>query len=420
MGGEKFVPSSIDWEPNIGQESFGWEARIHWQNVFEGRERIFRNSEIVNTGVGGGISMCGDLEVRRQKRHGDGQKVPWNLENLGEVFGKVPETLFLIASAFDSGDLISVLSLAGEYKRTGEVKQIIPVLTAFPHERQDHAFVDVFGNRIAQPTTLRTAIQVLAGTRRSDGVRLVDGAVVVGGHSGQIIRHANKLGFPILPVDPHNFMLSQVGIENLVNPIVFGPDKGRTQIGRRMAMTISEETGQDCHFAVCEKARDRLDSGNATVRLEDPRFLDYITEKQSTVIVVDDEIREGTTSAAIRRLVSGRAGEFIFVANKCINACCKSLGKTAAELLSEELEKPFLRGERVIVSDAVEPLYPVTSLGERLEVVSLQPELVKIIKYLQEQPLPNGENWLMPKETGSSLFLDLGIEGYQLEERPGL
>ncbi len=417
---EKFRPLNVEWEQRTGPESFGWEARMNWMNVFEGKERWFQNAAIINTGIGGGVSMSGESRVRPQKEHGDGQRVPWNIESLSETFGRVPETLFLIASTFDSRDTTSLLAIAGEYKRTDEVRQVIPILTAFPHERQDHAFTDENGRRIPQPTTLRAEVQMMAGARRSDGIRLIDGVLMVGGHSLQIIRHANKLNFPILPIDPHDYMLDQVRLESLVNPIVLGPDKGRTQIGQRMAWTISKKTGKDCYFEACRKDRDRLNSGNARVVLEDPRVLDYIARNQCTVLVVDDEIREGTTSAGIRRLVSGSAGEFVFVANKCINADCDSLGMTAAELLSVPLEVPFQRGERVIVSDAVEPLNPMDPLASRLEVVSLQPELVKLAEYLMERPLPDSERWLMPIETGNPLFLDLSLEGYQLGERADL
>jgi len=410
QGNERGVNGSV--------ESFGWESSKLWFNRFEGKERLFENAQIVATGIGGAVALGTDSElgVRLPKQHGDGQRVPYYL-NLKEIYGETPETLFLVASTFTTEDLLSLVAVAGEYKRGGEVKQIIPILTAFPHERQDHAFYDERGERILQPTTLRTVVQMLVGARNRDGARLVDGIIGIGYHSLQVVRHGNSLGFPILPLDCQDLMLSKVGAENLINPIVLGPDKGRTQIGQRMAAQISQIRGGECQFFACDKSRDRTGTGNAIVTLRDPKILQWIKENEATVLTFDDEIREGTTSAGLRELIAGKAGEFIFSTVKAINAKNESLNMTAAELLSMPLDQPFLRGERIIVSDAVEPLNSLDPFGNTLEKVYLWQEIEKISEYLKQKPLSIGRDWMMSEETGSPMFLDLGVEGYQLEER---
>ena len=245
-----FLENRVE-RPN-GVESFGYEAIRQWAHTFENKERLFENAAIIPTGIGGSIAQFGSngIEARPPQVYGDGQRVPYYLD-LQEALGTVPNTIFLVASAFNAEDLVSLLAIAGEYKRTDEVKQVIAVLTAIPHERQDHRFHDVENRMIMQPTTLRIIAQMLAGTRRHDGKRLIDGGMGFGLHSLQIIRHLNRLGFPMLPFDVNGYMLEEAHLKNVINPMLFIADKGRDEVGQRMASELSEKLEIECPYARC-------------------------------------------------------------------------------------------------------------------------------------------------------------------------
>ena len=158
----------------------------------------------------------------------------------------------------------------------------------------------------------------------------------------------------------------------------------------------------------------------------DPAMAEYIKQNQSTAIIVEDEVREGTTSAGIRRLVAGKAGQFVFIATKVINAFCHSRNMTAAELLStdivevvggEEVVMSFQRGEQFYFSDAVAPLNSLDPLKDRLTMVPLRPEIDRLVDYLTHSPVPIKGEWLSPESTGCKTFLDLSVKGWQLEDR---
>ncbi|MDZ7587031.1 MAG: hypothetical protein U0946_04695 [Patescibacteria group bacterium] len=248
--------------------SQGGVARKLWGERFSKAEELIRsNSELLFTGIGGGAAV--DEKASLPLIHGDGSQIPYYVD-LKDRFGYIPKVLFLPVSMMFSDHLIGLLSLAQEYRNQG-VSIIVPVLTASPHERQDHYFKDN-GGRILQPITVDTVIKMLINTPADQGGPLCNGALLIGSHSMRPIITAAKFGFPILPIDPYNFMVEGARLRERENLVVLSPDKGRRNDGIRLAHELNVPYGS------CEKVRDRITSGDATVTLKDSELLEYINK----------------------------------------------------------------------------------------------------------------------------------------------
>jgi len=401
---ETWRPTIPDHNPEISlTESQGGVARGLWGEKFRERGELIRtDSELLFTGIGGGVALEGG-GINLPLKHGDGTQVPFYI-NLEEKFDRVPRVLFMTASMMFSDHLVGLLSVAQECKDQG-VEVIIPVLTACAHERQDHKWKDADGDRILQPITVDTIVKMLLATPADQGGPLCDGALMVGSHSMRPMITAAKFGFPILPIDPYNFMVGGAGLRLKEHLVVLSPDKGRRNDGVRLAHELN------IPYGACEKARARTTSGDATVELKDPRLLEYIREMGATVVYFDDEIREATTMAGGRIAVAGAARNLVIVAFKGIFAQLRDRQETAAELLAKPLPAPF-EHEEIIISDAVEPVWSVEPIKDKLKALFLGREIKKIIAYLQQNPIPLGERWLREPSAGL-LELNLVKEEYE-------
>ena len=406
MTREAWQPTIPDHNPEISQtESQGAIARRLWRDRFADQAELIANhSEILFTGIGGGAAFGGEKVIPTE--HGDSSQVPFYV-NLEEKFGRVPQALFLPVSMMFADHLIGLLSLAQECRNQG-VKIIMPVLTAFAHERQDHYWRDSDGSRIQQPITLDTVVKILLSTPADGGGPLIDGAAAIGNHSNRAMIVAAKYGFPLLPEDPYNFMVEKSDLRNWRSYweylVGLSPDKGRKNEGIRLAHELGIPYGG------CEKSRARTTNGDATVVLKDPKLLEYIRATRATVVYFDDEIREATTMAGGRLAVAGAARNLVIVAFKGIFGGLRGRQETAAELLAKPLEVPF-ESERIIVSDAVSPVRSIKPIEAKLITVPLAGELVNMIQYIQKNPIPLNENWLREPEAGL-LELNLVKETY--------
>ncbi len=405
MAVELWQPTIPDHNPEISQtESQGGVARRLWGEKFLAKaELINRHSELLFTGIGGGVALGVD-GTPSPLRHGDGTQVPYYVD-LEEKFGRVPKVLFLTASVMFADHLVGLLSVAQEYKDQG-VATIIPVLTACSHERQDHKWRNPDGSRILQPVTVDTVTKMLLATPADQGGPLCDGALVLGLHSLRPVIAAAQFDFPLLPVDPYNFMVGGAGLRLKENLVVLSPDKGRKNDGIRLAHELNVPYG------ACEKVRARETNGDATVALKDSRLLEYIRQMRSTVVYFDDEIREATTMAGGRIAVAGAAENLLIVAFKGIFARLRGRQTTAAELLVKRLpDQHRFEHEEIIISDAVQPVESIKPIKNKLTVLPLFEAIQKLVSYIQQNPIPLNANWLRESSAGL-LELNLVKEEY--------
>ena len=403
MAVELWKPTIPDHDPEISlTESPGGVARRLWFERFLPKAELINNySELLFTGIGGGAALEAG-GANSPLRHGDGTQVPYYVD-LEEKFGRVPKVLFLTASVMFADHLVGLLSIAQEYKNQG-VATIISILTACSHERQDHKWRNADGSRILQPITVDTVTKMLAATPADKGGSLCDGALVLGLHSLRPVITAARLGFPLMPIDPYNFMVGGAGLRLKEHLVVLSPDKGRKNDGIRLAHELNVPYG------ACEKARAREINGDATVVLKDSKLLEYIRQMRSTVVYFDDEIREATTMVGGRVAVSGAAQNLIIVAFKGIFANLRGREETAAQLLAKPLKQPFDQ-EEIIVSDAVSPVRSIEPIKDKLTVLPLAGGIGKTVSYLQQNPIPLNERWLREPAAGL-LELNLVREEY--------
>ncbi|MDZ7586476.1 MAG: hypothetical protein U0946_01865 [Patescibacteria group bacterium] len=113
-----------------------------------------------------------------------------------------------------------------------------------------------------------------------------------------------------------------------------------------------------------------------------------------------------------RLAVMGAAKQLVIVAFKGIFAELRGRKDVSApDLLAQSLSTPFER-EEIIVSNAVEAVRSVEPIRHKLTVLPLGGEIRRMIKYLQQNPIPLDEGWLREPEAGL-LELSLVEEKYE-------
>lgn len=382
---EPVVP---DWEPEISSESPGGRARRLWEDVFEETKKIAGESISLFTGIGGAVA-AGRESRDLIRRFPDGAVIPRYLD-LKREFGCIPLILFLVASLRDAADVIALRGLAREYKEQG-VGQIIAVLTALYHERQDHKFYDKMGKLIQEVTSLEDTVEILAERRYIDGVLLIQP------HSKRPIDLGLRNGIPILPIDPFNLLFHEAGFNQIAEQkrFVMGPDKGRRDTARRTAFLLK------CPQASAEKTRARLRDGYPEISIPKPT-LDYIKANKCVVYAVDDEIRQGGTLYELAEALQGIASE--------LRVCVTKL--FAAGRAVQRLQHSFIT--EIISTNAVAPINDLAPIKDKLRIIRLEPQIEKLIEYLQKKLTDrNNPKWLGSlEETGTYLELDLRVERY--------
>jgi phosphoribosylpyrophosphate synthetase len=396
-----WTPEVPEWEESVSRESQGWQARQLWERMMLPHAELARESSaLLATGIGGGVA--GSIESNGVSRFGDGSLV-YPYVDLGERFGQVPKVLFALASTPGSDQLTNLITAAMEYKEQG-VEVFIPILTAFPHERQDHKFTSGGGSKINQLTTLKGAVATLAGASK---LGYIDGAMVIGSHSLRPVELALREDFPLLPFDPFPYMVKAAGLAEVENPFVVGPDKGRRNEARRLAAWLKAP------YVTGRKTRDRLVDNEPKIMI-DPGALDYIRQYHCTAVTYDDEIREAGSIGDLRREVDGWASGLVVVATKGYFANGKKGGQpiSAAERLNQALKYGF-RQERIIVSNAVEPLDAgaLWPIEDRLVWIDLGPGIARMVERLKVN-LVGGDDPDWMRVNGADLHLDLTHEQY--------
>lgn len=398
-----WTPEIPEWQELVSPESQGWRARQLWgERMLRYAELARESSALLQTGIGGGVA--GFVESNGVSRFGDGSLV-YPFVDLKAHFGQVPKVLFALASTPASDHLTNLNAAAMEYKEQG-VEVFIPVLTGFPHERQDHQFLDEKKKKINQLTTLKGAVAALAGASR---LGYIDGAIVIGPHSLRPVELALRERFPLLPFDPFPFMVDQAGLRSVGKPFVVGPDKGRKNEAHRLAAYLQAP------YTTAVKIRDRLVDGEPTITV-DPQALAYIQENDCTVVTYDDEIREAGSIGDLRRVLDGWAKRLVVVTTKGYFASGKKAGMpiTAAERLSQPLRYGF-EEERIVVSNAVAPLVreALGPIKDRLIDVDLMPGIERMVERLRAN-LVGGDDSSWMRVNGTELHLDLTHEQYGL------
>lgn len=378
-----FAPA--DYEPLLSHEvSLGAQARKLWESTFQECVEYAHDSAFVYTGIGGAPGENSSVELRQ---FGDRSLVAPYVD-LEKTLGHVPKILYLLASPLNADHIINLAGLARTYKEQG-VKKIIVVLTALAHERQDHQFIGADNLPMLQVTTLKDVIQTLA--------QHIDGGLLIQPHSLRPVELGIRYGLPLLPIDPFKMMMHGVNLNPQVSGFVLGPDKGRRDDGRMAASWLGWP------MASATKTRDREGDGTPKVIIP-PQALRFIKEHNCTVFVFDDEIREGGTIGGLARALDGYASGMVVSAVKPILA---GNGRMSA---IDHLNHPLIK--RVVVTDAVRPLTDTTPIHDKLVVLPLEPEIHKLVDYLQRNLVnPKDPDWLRdPDQTGTLLRLDLSIE----------
>ena len=155
-------------------------------------------------------------------------------------------------------------------------------------------------------------------------------------------------------------------------------------------------------FASAVKKRARLENGYPTLYIP-PEVLEYIRDRECTVAVYDDEIREGGTVFELAEELNGYAQGLRVCAFKAI------LAGEAVNRLNHHLIK------EVVITDAVQPLVDVGLIQDKLRVIPLGQEITRLIGYLQRNLVKSKDpNWLRDSsQTGTLLELDLRVERYE-------
>lgn len=378
-----FAPA--DYEPLLSHEfSLGAQAKRLWEATFQESAEYAQDAAFLHTGIGGAPGGNSTIELRQ---FGDGSLVAPYID-LEKSLGRVPKILYLPASPLHADHVINLTGLARTYKEQG-VKKVIVLLTALAHEREDHQFTGTDGLPILQVTTLKDVIKTLA--------QYVDGGLLIQPHSLRPVELGIRYGLPLLPIDPFKFMMHGINLDPKISGFVLGPDKGRKDDGRMAASWLGWP------MASATKTRDREGDGTPKLHIF-PQVLSYIKEHNCIVYIYDDEVREGGTIGGLARALDGYASGMIVSAVKTIFA---GNGRMTA---IDHLRHPLI--QRVVVTDAVRPLTDVTPIRDKLEIIPLEPELRKLVGYLQKNLInPGDPEWLRDsKETGTILRLDLSIE----------
>lgn len=386
---DEFAPPN--YEPIISLEgSFGGQARRLWEEKFHRKEALLADAELVYTGIG--AAPQGNSEVPT-KQYGDGSFIPVVVD-LKAKYGRIPKTLFLVASTVFADHLFGLHGLARTYKEMGVVN-IVTFLTALPHERQDHVFTQ---NGLTMPhvTTLKDSIEIL--TDRG----YVDAGFITHPHSLRSTELALREGFPLLPLDGFKFLTKHADLEGIPNVFVMGPDKGRKDEARMLASVLRAPMGS------AVKARNRTGNGMPTIEIPSP-VLSYIKDHQCNVIMMDDEVREAGTTFKIAEALHGNANSLTVCAVKGIFANVTDSPLTAMD----HLVHPLIT--RIVVTDAVHPLNDVSAIADKLQVLRLDEDIHHLIQFLQQYPVePDNHEWLRDSEkTGTLWRLDLSVEQVQ-------
>jgi phosphoribosylpyrophosphate synthetase len=266
----------------------------------------------------------------------------------------------------------------------------VTILTAMPHERQDHKFTNPeTGQPMSQVTTLKDVVNLLA---KSD----IDGVINIGGHSLRATEFGVRQEFPILPLDPTDWLIKISGFDQIppAQRFVVGPDKGRKGTARKLAQWLH------CPLASATKVRERMKEGYPRVTLP-KEALEYIKEHNCIVAMLDDEIREGGTMGELAKLI-GKYAKGIWI---CVlkGICAARKNKSAIDHLGNKAIK------KVVMTDAVKPICDPAPIKHKLKVVSLKPEILSLIEYLKTHLVPDGPGWLQDPAV-SLLKLDLTVE----------
>lgn len=387
------------YDSSVSHRSAGWKACQLWKRQLGQYKSLARKSNLlVYTGIG--VAVAGQVRANGVLKFGDGSVVYPEIELSKFKEKKVPRVVFLVVSAIGSDEIVNLLTLAEEFKEQG-VKIIIPVFTSFAHERQDHKFKGKSGNTINQLTTLKGVVSALSGARK---LGIIHGAIAIGNHSQRACELALRWNFPLLLVDTFDFMVSGARLDKTVNPFVIGPDKGRYNISERLAARLN------CPYVASFKTRAREKFGDPTVVIEQ-RALEYIKKEKCHVVVIDDEVREAGTVAAIRKKVNGYAKYFTFAALKTIMAPSASGKKTAIDRLKRKL-KPGFVSEQYFFANAVQPLLDTAPIEKKIKWLNMKPQLEAIFDYLAnnlDEPAGPRNDGDYP---GCSFSVDLHEEKY--------
>jgi phosphoribosylpyrophosphate synthetase len=386
VAGSDFIPG-ITYRPEISlQESLGGKARRLWEQRFLEIAPYAGDSEIIYSGIGGAPGRNAEVFVRQ---HGDTLITPSYLD-LKKTYGRIPKILFLPVSLTNADHLIGLRSIARHYKQQG-VSTIIVIATSLVHERQDHQFSQD-GEPILEGTTLEDVVDILT---HGD----IDGGFIQQPHSLRSVELAMLNKFPFIPIDAFPFLIRNANLRKIRNPFILGPDKGRKDEARILATQLN------CPVGSALKERARLDDGSAKMTIPD-KILEYIQRYNCTVIVLDDEIREGTTIGGLAHGLDGYAEGMVVCVVKPIFAALQDHPATAIDFL----KLPIIK--RIVVTDAVRPLTDCSPIQHKLEVLKVQPEIEKLVSYLQNNFVqPGNPDWLRdPQQTGTLLRLDLSIE----------
>lgn len=382
-------------EIDIKEESWGMKARRLWEETFSEFEHIdSKHVQFLNTGIGG--APISD-EMGSVRIFPDTSRIP-EFKDLKKEFNvkECPEVLFLIASPLLADDVISLKTVALHYKEQG-VKKIIAVMTSLAHERQDHMFYDSARNPITEGTTLKSIISTITAEDyiqrpNEDPVieRVIDGGIIVQPHSLRPIEIAHRIKFPLLPIDPFDYIVDQAELEDIEKGYTLEPDEGRRRQGKKLAELKGWPIGSG------DKTRDRLKEGKPTVVIP-TEVLKMISEEGYTAVVFDDEVRQAGTSKDIARQVR----KLVLIIVKLI----------CSEHAVSNLADPSII--KIVTTDAVKPQNVISPIWHKVKPVYLMPGLVKMIDYLKRNLVsPNDENWLDPSQTGTLLRLDMSIETY--------
>lgn len=306
-----------------------------------------------------------------------------------KTYGRIPKIVFLPVSLTTADHLIGLRSIARHYKEQG-VSAVIAIITSLVHERQDHQFSHN-GEPILEATTLQDVMEIL-----TEGD--IDVGIINQPHSLRSVEHARYRNFPLLPMDAFPFLIHGANLQEIKNPFILGPDKGRKGAARILATILH------CPFGSAGKERARLEDGSAKMTIPD-YILAYIKGHNCTVVVLDDEVREGTTIGGLGHGLKGYADGMIVCVVKPIFAPIDK--KTSA---IDYLKLPIIK--RIVVTDAVRPFTDCSPIANKLTVLPLQPEIERLVAYLKYNFVqPENDDWLRnQQEMGTLLRLDLSVE----------
>lgn len=387
---------ALDGEGKLAYEyPLGWQARWLWEATFAKYKNIDPSDiRVLPTGIGGAPGENSRISVHQHK---DGAQLPPYVD-LEKTFGKVPKVLILTASPILSEHVIGLTGLARTYKEQG-VEKVIAEMTGFPHERQDHIFYNEDGEIIREVTTLKDVINAFSGwhlVKRNGVLRLersIDAAFVVQPHSLRSVDFALRQGFPLIPIDPFDFVVANVDFSACESGYILGPDRGRKGDGKRLAQL----TGFP--FGSAKKTRDRSSEEGKPTLVIDPEILAFIEANDCWVYTYDDEVRDGGTTGKLAGILQKN---LILIIVKPI------ITDPAVERLSHQ------GIVQIITTDAVRPLANIDSIRSKMVVLSLGGELEAMNEYLRHHLVePTNPNWMDPSESGTLLRLHLGVEEYE-------